>query len=201
MFRLRALTTLLLVAALALVGCTSSQAPPPAHLPAPVTSTTVGVGDAFTIELVGEKDLPSAFRIAPDGTIDYPYVGRVKVAGLEPQEIVDLLRKKLVEGKVLTNPQMSLSVKEYVSKTVTVVGQVGKPGTVSWTDGMKLVEALSQVGWFTAMADSNHVILTRAVPPNKSITAIVSVDAITDGKQSDIPLQPGDTIKVDSRVF
>ncbi len=187
--------------ALCVVACTSSRPPPPTHLPAPVTSTTIGIGDLFTVNLVGEKELPSEFRVAPDGTIDYPYIGRMKVAGLEPQEIVDALRKRLIEGNFLTNPQMSVIIKEYTSKKVTVIGQVGKPGAVSWNEGMKLVDALSASGWFTPMADSNHVILTRAVPPNKSITAVVSVDAITDGTQADIPLQAGDTIKVDSRVF
>jgi polysaccharide export outer membrane protein len=114
---------------------------------------------------------------------------------------VDVLRKKLIAGKFLADPQMSLIVREYVSKRITIIGQVGKPGEIPWSAGMKLVGALSTVGWFTPMADSNHVILTRAVPPNKSITAIVSVDAITDGAQADIPLQAGDTVKVDSRVF
>ncbi len=166
-----------------------------------MTSTTLGRGDSFSVQLVGEKELPSDYRIAPDGTIDYPYVGRVTVVGLEPQEIVDLLRKKLIEAKVLVDPQMSLIVKEYVSKRVTIIGQVGKPGEISWSAGLKLVGALSTVGWFTSMADSNHVILTRAIPPNKSVTAIVSVDAITDGVQADIPLQAGDTIKVEARVF
>jgi protein involved in polysaccharide export with SLBB domain len=182
-------------------ACTSSRPPPPAHLPVPVTSTTIGVGDLFAIQLVGEKDLPSDFRVAPDGTIDYPYIGRVNVVGLEPQELVDLLKKKLVDGKYLSNPQLSLIVKEYISKRVTVIGQVGKPGEVPWSAGLKLVGALSAVGWFTPIADSNHVILTRAVPPNRSVTAVVSVDAITDGEQADIPLQAGDTIKVESRVF
>src|ERR1700722_1291084 len=105
---LRVFTALFLVTVL---GCTSSSPPPPAHLPAPVTSTTIGIGDLFLVQLVGEKDLPSDFRVAPDGTIDYPYVGRVKVVGLEPQEIVDLLRTRLIDGKFLTNPQMSLMVK------------------------------------------------------------------------------------------
>jgi polysaccharide biosynthesis/export protein VpsN len=185
----------------AALGCTSSRPPPPAHLPVPVTSTTIGVGDLFGVQLVGEKDLPVEFRVAPDGTIDYPYIGRVNVVGLEPQELVDVLRKKLVEGKYLTDPQMSVIVKEYVSKKVTVIGQVGKPGEVPWSAGLKLVGALSAAAWFTPIADSNHVVLTRAVPPNKSVTAIISVDAITDGEQADIPLQAGDTIKVESRVF
>jgi protein involved in polysaccharide export with SLBB domain len=201
MFRPAVVSSFLALVAFGSPACTSSRPPPPAHLPAPVTSTTVGVGDLFAVQLVGEKELPTEFRVAPDGTIDYPYVGRVNVVGLEPQEVVDLLRKKLIAGKVLADPQMSLIVKEYVSKRITIIGQVGKPGEIPWSAGMKLVGALSSVGWFSAMADSNHVILTRAVPPNKSITAVVSVDAITDGAQADIPLQAGDTIKVEARVF
>jgi protein involved in polysaccharide export with SLBB domain len=203
MFRFATALTLPFAAfvACAVPACTSSRPPPPAHLPVPVTSTTIGIGDLFGVQLVGEKDLPVEFRVAPDGTIDYPYIGRVNVVGLEPQELVDLLRKKLVAGKYLTDPQMSVIVKEYVSKRVTVIGQVGKPGEVPWSAGLKLVGALSAVGWFTPIADSNHIVLTRAVPPNKSVTAIVSVDAITDGEQADIPLQAGDTIKVESRVF
>jgi polysaccharide export outer membrane protein len=183
-----------------MVACTSARPPPPANLPAPVTSTMIGIGDLITVSLVGET-LPSDFRVQPDGTIDYPYVGRLKIVGLEPQEIVDVLRKHLIEGKILSDPQMSLIVKEYASKRVTIIGQVTKPGAVPWSDGIKLVDALSQAGWFTPIADSNHVVLTRQVSPTKTVTAIVSVDAITDGTQADLPLQAGDTVKVESRVF
>ena len=123
------------------------------------------------------------------------------VAGLEPQKIVDVLKTKLTEKKILRDPQITLVVKQYNSKKVSIIGQVSKPGSVSWTEGMKLVDALSQAGWFTNIADSNHVILTRNVGPSKTVTAIISVDAITDGAQGDIPLQAGDTIKVDARVF
>jgi polysaccharide export outer membrane protein len=153
------------------------------------------------VQIVGEKDLPTEFRVQRDGTIDFPYVGQLKVAGLEPQEVADLLKKGLVGGKYLSDPQLALTVKEYHSKRVTVIGSVGKPGNVPWSEGLKLVDALSQSGWFTAIADSNHVILTRVVSPTKTVTAVVSVDAITDGAQADIPLQAGDTIKVESRVF
>src|SRR5580704_7512581 len=90
-----------------MIACTSSRPPPPANLPPPIASTVVGIGDLITVSLVGEA-LPTDFRIQPDGTIDYPDVGRLKIAGLEPQEIVDVLRKHLIEGKILSNPQMSL---------------------------------------------------------------------------------------------
>ncbi len=78
-------------------------------------------------------------------------------------------------------------MKQYKSKKVSVIGQVNKPGNVPWTDGMRLVEAISQLGWFTSIADSNNVVLTRRVAGGKTVTAMVSVDAITDGAQQDIP--------------
>ena len=198
MFRIR-LTALLLVASL--VACGGSRPGPPKNLPPPELSTVVGPGDVFEVFVLGEKDLPKEYRVQPDGSVDFPYIDRVTVAGLEPQLIVDLLKKKLVEKKILQDPQITLVVKQYNSKKVSIIGQVTKPGSVSWTEGMKLVDALSQSGWFTGIADSNHVILIRQIGARKSVTAIVSVDAITDGTQPDIPLQAGDTIKVESRVF
>ncbi len=161
----------------------------------------VGPGDLFEVSVVGEKELPHEFRVQPDGSIDFPYLNRLTVAGLEPQEIVDLLRKKLVESKILVDPQVTLVVKQYASKKVVLIGQVQKPGSVPWTDGLRLVDAVSQVGGFTSIADSNHVILTRRISKEKTVTVVIAVDAITDGAQADIPLQAGDTIKVEARVF
>jgi polysaccharide export outer membrane protein len=189
-----------LVALLALTACATNRPGPPRNLPPPTPSTTVGPGDMFEVFVVGEQNLPKEYRVQPDGTIDFPYIERLKVAGMEPQEIVGLIKTKLVENKILTNPQITIVVKQYNSKKVSVIGQVAKPGTIPWTEGMKLVDAISQSGWFTNSADSNHVILTRTAGRG-SVTAIVSVDAITDGVQADIPLQAGDTIKVDGRVF
>lgn len=184
-----------------LAGCSGSRPGPPTNLPAPTLSTTVGPGDVFEVSIVGEKDLPKEYRVQPDGTIDFPYINRVKVGGLEPQDIASLLRQKLSDAKILTDPQLSIVVKQYYSKKVSVVGQVTKPGTIPWTEGLKLVDALSQSGWFTPLADSNHVTLTRNVAPGKTVTAVISVDAITDGQQGDILLQAGDTIKIGQRVF
>jgi polysaccharide export outer membrane protein len=180
-------------------GC--GARPPAPQLPTPIQSTQVGPGDLFEVSVLGEKDLPKEYRVQPDGSVDFPYLNRIQVAGLEPQEVTDLIRKKLVEAKILQDPQVTLVVKQYASKRVSLIGQVQKPGAIPWTDGMKLVEAVTQVGGFTSIADSNHVILTRQVSKGKSQTVIVSVDAITDGAQADIPLQAGDTIKVDARVF
>ncbi len=124
--------------AVALAACTSGAPPPPKLPNAGQSSTQVGPGDLLQISVVGEKDLPNEFRVQSDGTIDFPYIERIRVAGLEPQGIVDLIRKKLAEDKILTDPQVSLFVKAYESKKVRLVGQVQKPGNVSWNDGRRV---------------------------------------------------------------
>jgi polysaccharide biosynthesis/export protein VpsN len=155
----------------------------------------------FKVAVLGEKDLPAEYRVQPDGTIDFPYLDRLTVAGLEPQEIVDLIKKGLVEKRILVDPQVSLVVTQYNSKKISIVGSVNKPGSLPWTEGMKLVDAISLAGGLTSIADGDHVIITRLVGAHKTVTATVSVDDITDGKLGDVPLQAGDTIKVYQRVF
>lgn len=195
---MRSLRFLVFAAAL-VAGCAKYPAAP-TNLPRALPSTTVGPGDVFEVHVVGEPGLPKEFRVSPDGTIDFPYVKRLVVANMEPQDIASLVRAKLMEAKVLTDPQVSVAVKQYNSKKVAVIGQVSKPGSIPFTESLRLVDAISQAGWFTPLAQSNGVILTRQVG-NGSVTVIVSVDAITDGKQPDILLQAGDTIKVGERVF
>jgi polysaccharide export outer membrane protein len=191
---------LLALAALVVLACGRAHPGPP-NLPAPALSTTVGPGDLFEVSVLGEKDLPKEYRVQPDGTVDFPYLDRLKVAGLEPQQIEELIKGGLVSRQILVSPQVTLVVKQYNSKKVSVIGAVQKPGSLTWQEGMKLVDAISLSGGLTSIADGDHVRLTRVVGPGKTVTATISVDDITDGKLPDLPLQAGDTIKVDQRVF
>jgi protein involved in polysaccharide export with SLBB domain len=196
---LRRLSTLALTILL-LLGCSRRHTGPP-NLPPPTQSTMVGPGDLFEVSVLGEKDLPKVFRVQPDGSIDFPYIDRVTVAGLEPQEIEEVIKKALVDRKILSDPQVTLVVTQYNSKKVSIVGAVQKPGSLPWSEGMKLVEAISLAGGLTALADGDHVRITRVIGANRTVTATVSVDDITDGQLGDVPLQAGDTIKVAQRVF
>jgi polysaccharide export outer membrane protein len=187
--------------ALSVAACTRHNASRVAVLPPPETSTTLGPGDTFSVAIVGEKDLPAEFRVQPDGSVDFPYVKRVKVAGLEPQEVVDLLRKRLVEDRIYSDPQLSLLVKQYNSKKVNVLGQVAKPGTLSWSEGMRIVEAISQAGGFTGIADRDNVVLMRVDRTGHVVTVSLSIDDITEGREANPLLQAGDTVRVDQRTF
>ena len=183
-----------------IVAC-GQQARSPTNLPAPVQSTTIGAGDLLEISIQNEKDLPKEYRVQPDGTVNFPYIGRMTILGLEPQQVEQAIEARLDKDKIITNPHVIAVVKQYSSKKVSVLGQVQKPGSYSWADGMTVVEAISQAGGFNSIADSKNVILVRRTGKDKAVTVPISVDAITEGQQPNILLQAGDSIKVDQRVF
>jgi protein involved in polysaccharide export with SLBB domain len=201
--RLLSFLTLVLIAALGFImpGCGKNY-PPVSKLPDPVVNQQVGPGDLLQIAVVGEDKLPQEYEVEPDGTLSFPYVEKaLKVSGLESRQIASLLHDSLVEAKFLVNPQVQVKVKTYNSKKIQVIGQVGKQGPQPYQDGMTLVQAISAAGWFTPLADTNHVQIIRQMSSGGAVNAIVSVDAITDNARADIKLQQGDTIKVDQRLF
>ncbi len=191
---------LLLLLGSVLSGCGPKVDNSRVKLPAPVQSTTLGPGDVFTLEVVGEKDLPREFQVASDGTVDFPYVHRLEVEGLEPQEVARAVRESLIEKRILTDPSVIVSVKEYNSKRVTVLGEVKKPGSFPLTTGMTLVQAISNAGGLSAIANGDRVNLTRKAK-GSTTTVVLSFDSITSGRSPDIPLQAGDQIFVNERVF
>jgi polysaccharide export outer membrane protein len=170
------------------------------NLPAPTEKSTVGPGDVFTMEIVGERDLPREYQVASDGTVDLPYLHTVPVSGLEPQEIARLVRKLLIEKQVLSDPSVVVQVKEYNSRRITIMGQVAKPGTYPYTSGLTLIQALSQAGGLTALANLDRVNLTRRVAKG-SRTVVLSISNVMEGRAPDIPLQSGDRIFVHERIF
>lgn len=183
----------------ALLGCGGARAKP-VDLPPPMQMTTLGVGDVFEMYIVGEEKLPKVFTVASDGTADLPYVKRLKVAGLEPQQLVDVVRKKLIEGEILTNPDVSVQVKEYNSKRVEVQGQVQKPGSLPLQPGMTLLRAISLAGGFNSIADEDEITIRRKLK-NGVKTVTLSVKAILRNEIPDVPLQSDDYIHVAQRIF
>jgi polysaccharide biosynthesis/export protein VpsN len=198
--RFPVLVVVSLLVGLLLAACGRNYPPPP-NLPAPVVNSQVGPGDVLEVVVVGEEKLPKDYEVQPDGSLDFPYAPAIKVTGLEPRQIAAAISEHLVQAKFLVDPQVQVKVKQFNSRKVQIIGQVSKPGPMPYEDGMTLVQAISAAGWFTPLADTNRVQLIRLVSDNKSVNAVISVDAITDNARPDVKLQQGDTIKVDQRLF
>jgi polysaccharide biosynthesis/export protein len=119
---------------------------------------TVGPQDVLTVSVWNQADLSGKFTVGADGSISYPLLGAVRVAGLQPRAIEALLRTRLGDG-FLKNPQVTVEVAQFLSKRIFVMGEVKTPGPVALTGEMTLLEALTRAGGMTENAGGELVLL------------------------------------------
>ncbi|RLB58781.1 MAG: polysaccharide export protein [Deltaproteobacteria bacterium] len=189
------------VAALVVLVFSCRPEAKPVNLPPPIESTSIGAGDVFVMHIVGEDELPSEYTVAPDGTVDIPYIHRISVKGLQPQEISDVIRGKLIGDQILTDPSVIVSIKAYNSKRITVGGEVKDRGSFPFEPGMTVADAIVQAGGMTSLSKTWSVILLRKTRDGKKKRVVVDYDAITNNEIPDVPLQAGDKITVPQRAF
>jgi polysaccharide export outer membrane protein len=186
--------------ALGAASCYSKpKAVAPAGLQGESADDRVGIDDVFDVRVYGETELSGSFRIATDGTIDYPLAGRLHVTGLRTGEVQSLLVSKL-KGGYLQNPQVTVTIKERNSQKISVFGQVSKPGQVAYYPNMTIVDAIASAGGFTGIAAKNSVNLRREVS-GKIETHVFPVADIAEGQSQNVRILPGDVLVVDERVF
>lgn len=197
--------TALLALALAASACaprshTPAAPPPPSSTPVvELAATTLGAGDVFEVRVFQEPELSGVYQVGPQGDIIFPLCKRVVVGGLTANGAAEKLRACLSEG-FMRNPQVSVLVKEYNSKKVFVFGEVQKPGTFAFQDGMSIVQALTLAGGFTRNAAQNNTSVTRLVN-GQEVKSKVNVQDIALGKAPNVTLEPGDIVYVPESMF
>jgi polysaccharide export outer membrane protein len=129
-----------------------------------------------------------------DGTIDMPYIGRVKVAGQTARAVEKEIRDRLGE-KYLLNPSVSVEVVKYRSKTVSVQGYVRDPGQKILEGNASLTSVLAQAGSMTLDAGS-VVIISRRDGKGGLEQIRVSRRDIESGLAQNVLLKDGDTVLV-----
>jgi len=176
-------------------GLQATEVPPPA-----TDDTTLGPGDSFSVRVFGEEALSGDHQVAPNGTINFPLLGTVDVEGLEPTEVATKLENELRDRDLLRNPNVSVYVRQYASKRISVVGAVANPGAFPLEPGMTVVQAISMAGGFSSLADRDGTVVTRRVG-DETVRYRVPVERVTRGQAEDIEVAAGDIIFVPERLF
>ena len=182
-------------------ACAGHKPPPSGPIQAVemIPEERLGIDDVFEVRVLGEPDLSGSYRIAADGTVDYPFLGRVSVSGMRSGDMQELIAAKLADG-YLKQPQVSVMVKEWHSRKVLVMGQVQKQGSVDYFTNMTIVDAIAAAGGFTGIASKNSVSLRRESKGSVQTTNYPVAD-ISEGRASNVVLRPGDILVVEERLF
>lgn len=200
--------TLAALACLGLAACATAPATEPsrpsgdpavAAAPVEDKAGTLGVGDVIELRVFREPDLAGVYRVTRSGAIEVPLIGTVQLAGRDPDEVALEIRARLADG-YLKDPQVAVFVREHNSQKIYVLGQVSKPGTFPYEDGMTIIQAITNAGGFTRLASTNGVTVTRALG-EKERRFSVPVGDIGSGKAPNFTLQQGDIIFVQEALF
>ncbi|MBL4772125.1 MAG: polysaccharide export protein [Alcanivoracaceae bacterium] len=120
---------------------------------------SVNTGDVLHLEVYGEPELAIDVTVDSLGFIEYPFVGKIKVAGREVEMIRSEVVKKLKNG-YFVSPQVMVFVKKY--KPFFIQGEVVSPGSYAYEEGLTVRKAIALAGGLTERASKKKIYLTRA---------------------------------------
>ena len=109
----------------------------------------------------------TGYLVSPEGNIQFPVIGNIKVAGLTKTEIKDLITKELVDRKLLIDPVVNIRI---INFRITIMGEVRNPTVVSVpSEKISILEALGMAGDLTVYAKRDNILLIREINGEKTV--------------------------------
>lgn len=169
-----------------------SSTPPPAAVPE--QSTIIGNGDMLEIAVFESPDLSTKVRVGENGEVLLPIAGSVHLQGLTLADASAVVRRRLMELRFVKDPKVTVSITEYATRGVSVLGEVKKPGIYVAMGSHRLDDYISLAEGLTQQAGTRVAITHRSAPDQTVIVQISSTGKPTSG--SNPLIQSGDTITI-----
>lgn len=187
---------LLIGVPLVLAGCSASTPSATSDMtesaPSPeskdISGYKLGPGDRIRLTVFGHEDLSGEFEVDGSGNVSLPLIRDIKAQGLTVRELEQEVASRL-SPDYLKNPSVSVEVLNY--RPFYIYGEVNKPGSYPFVNGMTVVNAVALAGGFTYRARTGRVRIIRANDPTRT-----PIDA-----DKDTAVLPGDVIEVPERYF
>jgi polysaccharide export outer membrane protein len=154
----------------------------------PTTDYVLGIGDHIRLTVYGEDDLSGEYEVNSTGMMALPLIGAIKAAGTTLREFEEAVRVKLKAG-YLNDPRVSVQVANY--RPFFILGEVSKPGSYPYVNGMTVLNAVALAGGYTYRADDGGVTIVHATDAQKKEQR---------AREDDI-VMPGDIVRVPERLF
>ena len=188
-----------------------AQAPkPPAATPpaaagigATAKNYVIGPGDVLDIFVWQNPDLSQkSVPVRPDGRISTPLIANIVAAGKTPVELAHDMDKAL--GAYIRSPRVTVIVSRAVGvlSQIQVIGQVTRPESIAYHEGMTVLDAVLAAGGLTPYAAGNRAKLERKVDGRVETLHVKLSNLINKGDLSqNLALQPGDVLVVPESLF
>jgi protein involved in polysaccharide export with SLBB domain len=155
----------------------------------------IGAGDLVEMSVFDTPELSGKLRVSNTGEVVLPLVGRLQLAGMKAEEAASLIRQKLVDGRYLQDPQVTVFIAEYATQNVSVVGEVRSPGIYPAFGAHHLLDYLSAAAGLTPLAATN-ITIAHAGKPGEPERVKMTAGA-TPKPENNPEILPGDTIFVE----
>ena len=149
---------------------------------------TLGTGDRLRVTVFGHTDLSGEFELDGSGKISMPLIGQVEALDLTTNELENRIVERL-DGDYILNPRVSAEVINY--RPYYILGEVSRPGEFPYTSGITVLNAVAAAGGFTYRANRKKVY----------IKSVGSLDEVAYELTTTTIVKPGDTIRIDERIF
>jgi protein involved in polysaccharide export with SLBB domain len=149
----------------------------------------LGAGDKFRITVFGADRMSGVFDVDLGGAVAIPLIGVVPADGKTLDELKDEIVDRLRHQKLIIDPDVSIAM--VTARPYYVLGEVGRSGSYPYLPGSNIISAIATAGGFSYRAEERYVFLRRAG----------SFHEIKVPLNSAIPVNPGDIVRVASRLY
>jgi len=182
-------------------ACSSSLAGavPVEQYQAPAASTNseyvITAGDMLSVQVWDQQQMSGRLRVRSDGRISLPFLNDVQAEGKTPTKLAAELEAGL--KSVVLNPRVTVSVEDSRPQTVSVMGEVARPGPQPFERDAGVAQVLAAAGGLSNFAKKDRIFVVRSRP--KPVRIHFTYDALTRnvGVASTFRVQPGDVIIVE----
>jgi polysaccharide export outer membrane protein len=154
----------------------------------------IGSGDTLHVSVLDTPELDQHPRVTDSGDIPLIGVGDLNVSGLTPAAAAAKIRERLISKHYMNHPEVTVTVEQYATQSVSVLGQVKLPGSYGITTSRSILSLIAMAGGLTDSADFN-ITIKRRDASESPVSYNLSNNART-AIANDVQVFPGDTIIV-----
>lgn len=165
---------LLIFAICCCVAAGQDRLPAPPDVGANLPARALGPEDLVSVSVYGAPELSRTARVSESGSIRLPMLEQpIPVAGAMPEQVEERIAKALAAGHVLVDPAVTVTIAEYHSRPISVVGAVRQPLTFPAYGNITLLDALARAQGLSADAGGEIIVTFPRSHPDSSTPGVI----------------------------